>query len=105
MGPIKPIGPSKGPLQAHGPPKLHGLRGHCPPQLPPLGGPALDHRSKGLCPSRSIGPLVRKFLAKLKAKSKITHFLNNLHYIIIKLLTYYYKTHLLFSDIATLSSN
>ena len=37
MGPIKPIGLSDGPLQAHGPPeahnppKLHGPRGHCPP--------------------------------------------------------------------------
>ena len=35
MGPMKPIGPSRGPLQAHGPPKIHGPRGHCPP-LPSL---------------------------------------------------------------------
>ena len=35
MGPMKPIGPSHGPLQAHGPPKIHEPRGHCPP-LPPL---------------------------------------------------------------------
>ena len=40
MGPMKPIGPSRGPLQAHGPPKdhgppkIHGPWGHCP-TLPP----------------------------------------------------------------------
>ena len=35
MGPVKPIGPYHGSLQAHGPPKIHGPRSHCPPLSPP----------------------------------------------------------------------
>ena len=51
MGPIKPIGPSDRPLQAHEPPeaneppKLHGPRGHCPP-CPLLGGPGHTPKSE-----------------------------------------------------------
>ena len=40
MGLMKPIGPSHEPFQAHGPPKIHKPRGHCPPcPSPTLYGP------------------------------------------------------------------
>ena len=35
--PSRAHGPSAGPTEANGPPKVHGPRGHCPP-CPPLGG-------------------------------------------------------------------
>ena len=36
MGPSRAHWPYAGPTEAHGPPKVHGPRGHC---TPPLGGP------------------------------------------------------------------
>ena len=54
MGPSRAHVPSAGPAEAnslpeahglpHGPPKVHGLRGHCTPLHPPLGGPAMEQR-------------------------------------------------------------
>ena len=51
MGTSCAHGPSAAPAEAeglpdahgppHGPPKVHGFRGHCTPLPPPLGGPAL----------------------------------------------------------------
>ena len=37
-GPPETNGRMMGPPEAHGPPKVHRPRGHCPP-CPPLGGP------------------------------------------------------------------
>ena len=37
LGPLKPTGPM---IEAHGPPKVHGPRGHCSPPRPPFVSPA-----------------------------------------------------------------